>query len=94
MFDEEGVLKLTDFGLSGEIRPGHFNHCFTGSPLYSAPEIILTHPYIGPEVDVWSLGVLLYTTLTGTKDVKVSSNVLSALSLEWLHLKRTTQIPC
>lgn len=36
-----------------------------GSPLYCSPEILLEFRYIGPEVDVWSCGVILYAMVTG-----------------------------
>lgn len=38
---------------------------FCGSPLYASPEIVRGTPYHGPEVDCWSLGVLLYTLVYG-----------------------------
>ncbi|KAK6057412.1 hypothetical protein COOONC_05067, partial [Cooperia oncophora] len=39
---------------------------FCGSPLYASPEIINGTPYKGPEVDCWSLGILLYTLVYGS----------------------------
>lgn len=39
---------------------------FCGSPLYASPEIVEGTPYQGPEVDCWSLGVLLYTLVYGS----------------------------
>ena len=33
---------------------------------YASPEILLVQKYLGPEVDIWSLGIILYTLLTGT----------------------------
>lgn len=59
------TIKINDFGLSNFMKPGSLMETFCGSPLYASPEIIRKENYIGPEIDVWSLGVILYTMVTG-----------------------------
>jgi len=54
-----------DFGLSNVMQAGAFFHSTVGTPLYSAPEILGCKSYIGPEVDVWSLGCIVYSMATG-----------------------------
>ncbi|ESN95435.1 hypothetical protein HELRODRAFT_86903 [Helobdella robusta] len=65
LLDKDYNVKIADFGFSNEFCPGSKLDTFCGSPPYAAPELFLGKKYIGPEVDVWSLGVILYTLTTG-----------------------------
>ncbi|XP_004425178.1 PREDICTED: NUAK family SNF1-like kinase 2 [Ceratotherium simum simum] len=66
LLDANGNIKIADFGLSNLYHQGKFLQTFCGSPLYASPEIVNGKPYTGPEVDSWSLGVLLYILVHGT----------------------------
>lgn len=65
LLDEQGNAKIADFGLSNVFDDQRLLSTFCGSPLYASPEIVKGTPYQGPEVDCWSLGVLLYTLVYG-----------------------------
>lgn len=66
LLDGNGNVKIADFGLSNLYQSDEYLQTFCGSPLYASPEIVNGRPYRGPEVDTWSLGVLLYTLVHGT----------------------------
>ncbi|XP_008408017.1 NUAK family SNF1-like kinase 2 [Poecilia reticulata] len=66
LLDGNGNVKIADFGLSNLYHRDEYLQTFCGSPLYASPEIVNGRPYHGPEVDTWSLGVLLYTLVHGT----------------------------
>ncbi|KAM7362472.1 nuak family kinase 1 [Cochliomyia hominivorax] len=66
LLDENGNAKIADFGLSNVFDEQCLLATFCGSPLYASPEIVEGTPYHGPEVDCWSLGVLLYTLVYGS----------------------------
>ncbi|KAJ6979272.1 hypothetical protein NC653_027430 [Populus alba x Populus x berolinensis] len=68
LLDENGDLKITDFGLSAlseSRRQDGLLHTTCGTPAYVAPEVINKKGYDGPKADIWSCGVILFVLLAG-----------------------------
>lgn len=63
--DSHNNIKIGDFGLSNLMTDGDFLKTSCGSPNYAAPEVISGKLYSGPEIDVWSAGVIMYVLLCG-----------------------------
>ncbi|TFL00331.1 hypothetical protein BDV98DRAFT_112370 [Pterulicium gracile] len=66
LLDEKCRVKLGDFGFTREYESNVFMETFCGTTGYASPEMLQGKKYCGPEVDIWSLGIILYTLLTGT----------------------------
>lgn len=56
--DSEWNVKVGDFGLSLCFEPDQYSADPVGSLIYASPEVLRREPYIGPELDVYALGVL------------------------------------
>ncbi|MDP2438775.1 MAG: protein kinase [archaeon] len=70
--------KLIDFGLSNYTKEGdECRSTFCGTPAYAAPEMILAQKYHGPEVDVWSLGIVLYTMFSKQFPFRTVSDIIA-----------------
>ncbi|KAJ3129949.1 serine/threonine-protein kinase KIN2 [Nowakowskiella sp. JEL0407] len=65
LIDKSGNIKLIDFGLSNLYSKKSFLSTFCGSLYFAAPELLNAKAYIGPEVDIWSLGIILYVLVCG-----------------------------
>lgn len=65
MINSKGDIKIIDFGLSNLYSPKSLLKTYCGSLYFAAPELLSAKPYIGPEVDIWSFGVVLYVLVCG-----------------------------
>lgn len=66
--EPETLIKISDFGLSKLVQNDSVLRTLCGTPLYVAPEVLLTNGRgeYTEKVDIWSLGVVLFTCLSGT----------------------------
>ncbi|GAA5974004.1 hypothetical protein JCM11641_008207 [Rhodosporidiobolus odoratus] len=65
LISKTGNIKIIDFGLSNLYSPVSHLTTFCGSLYFAAPELLNAKPYTGPEVDVWSFGIVLYVLVCG-----------------------------
>lgn len=65
LISKTGNIKIIDFGLSNLFSPHSHLSTFCGSLYFAAPELLNAKVYTGPEVDVWSFGIVLYVLVCG-----------------------------
>jgi len=79
----DGVIKISDFGLSKDFGSGENLKTSCGTPDYVAPEVLKGAPY-DSAVDIWSIGVINYILLCGfppfygTTDKQIFDKILKA----------------
>nr|VZI43511.1 unnamed protein product [Spirometra erinaceieuropaei] len=85
LLDANYNIKLADFGFSNNFSTNKKLNTFCGSPPYAAPELFLGRKYTGPEVDVWSLGVILYTIVSGYLPFD-AQNLRAVMEDKWTNI--------
>ncbi|KKA26579.1 hypothetical protein TD95_004896 [Thielaviopsis punctulata] len=65
LISKTGDIKIIDFGLSNLFSPRNHLRTFCGSLYFAAPELLQARAYTGPEVDIWSFGIVLYVLVCG-----------------------------
>ncbi|KAG0671519.1 hypothetical protein C6P45_000351 [Maudiozyma exigua] len=66
LLDKDGKAKLTDFGFTRECMTKSLLETICGTTVYMAPELTERKTYDGFKIDIWALGVILYTMMTGS----------------------------
>ena len=92
IIDFNNNVKICDFGIGKVISSEDellYDKC--GTPMYMAPEIILSNKkngYKGFPVDIWSSGITLYIMLSGTLPFTVKNKSIEELSLKDMKNKK------
>jgi serine/threonine protein kinase len=73
LLDNDGHIKLTDFGLSKDLHDLDQAKTFCGTAKYLAPEMILLKPY-GVQIDIWMFGIFPYKLLVGSTPFQSKSH--------------------
>ena len=69
------VMLLADFGFARELGSEAMAHTVCGSPLYMAPEVLLSEPYDG-KADLWSIGTIMYQCKYGKAPFTVGLSIV------------------
>ncbi|XP_072740558.1 serine/threonine-protein kinase SIK2 isoform X1 [Ciconia boyciana] len=65
LLDNNMNIKIADFGFGNFYKSGEPLTTWCGSPPYAAPEVFEGQQYEGPQLDIWSMGVVLYVLVCG-----------------------------
>ncbi|XP_071432222.1 serine/threonine-protein kinase SIK2 [Pithys albifrons albifrons] len=65
LLDTNMNIKIADFGFGNFYKSGEPLTTWCGSPPYAAPEVFEGQQYEGPQLDIWSMGVVLYVLVCG-----------------------------
>lgn len=89
LFDNEGRIKVIDFGTAKKVDPEDGMKGVKGTPYYVAPEIISQMKY-NEKCDIWSIGVIMYILLTGIPPFNGDSDseIFSKIRIGNFDLKR------
>lgn len=68
------VIKLTDFGFAIKYSKTKRMKYGNGSLSYASPEVVFKRDFYGPEADIWSLGVVLFTMICGKFPLDFNKN--------------------
>jgi len=74
LLDNDNEVIIGDWGFAEYWEPNKKIKCNLGSNFYAAPEVFLGQEITGPEADIWSLGIVLYTMITGLFPFTGSNN--------------------
>ncbi|KAJ3301086.1 hypothetical protein HDU76_005848, partial [Blyttiomyces sp. JEL0837] len=79
VIDSDYRAKIIDFGSASKIAqtPSEYFTKFNGTTNFASPEVTLGHPYRGPEAEMWSLGVLLFTIIFGENPFQNKSDIVA-----------------
>ena len=101
LISKTGDIKIIDFGLSNLFSPKSHLKTFCGSLYFAAPELLQARQYTGPEVDIWSFGIVLYVLVCGKVPfddqsmpqlhAKIKKGVVDYPT--WLSLGRRANVP-
>ena len=93
IIDESFDIKLIDFGSADFMEQGKLFATFCGTMEYCSPEILLGNKYFGPELEVWTMGIILYTmTFFENPFVDVEEAIQGQLTLPFRVSGRLTQL--
>lgn len=75
LFDDD-LIKLTDFGFAIKYSMTKKMKYGNGSLSYASPEVIFKREFHGPEADIWSLGVVLFSMVCGKFPLNFSNQTV------------------
>lgn len=93
LLDRHLNIKLSDFGFAREYEQRTLLDTICGTPAYMAPELILRHKYSGPAIDIWSLGIILFTLLVGTMPFDEDDEEIMKLQITTKEPNYPTSLP-
>ena len=72
-YNKSYKIKIIDFGFSVSLQDGKKLRTFCGTPSFMSPEIVTRKEYCGKQIDVWALGIILFSLVYGRTPFRAES---------------------